>query len=383
MPSGTLKNQLYGLALPLLGQRCLWKAEKGNALHAVLRKHHVVGACIQRMEHGVLTECHAIGYAGLGSIRRSVTEKTLFRTASIAKMVTALLVFRLQTLGKLSVQEPLCEFLGYPVGHPNASDAPITLGMLLSHTSGLLDTPAYFASFERTVPLRTLLESPVSYGQGVPGTVFAYSNFAAGLVGCLLEARFNESFEKLMQRELFAPLQVHASFDTSAVASECVANSYRVLPRGCAFDAGRRIASARPMDKPDPETHYLAAAGNLYITASDLAKLVLVAWQGMDGFVDEPSLQELHTPLLGWPEEQGRMRHSMGLLVLEDGLRDSGRIWGHQGFAYGAVNGVFFDEEGNGFVSLNSGASEQRDGHLAVLNRDLIRLYLKGEFCDG
>ena len=52
-------------------------------------------------------------------------------------------------------------------------------------------------------------------------------------------------------------------------------------------------------------------------------------------------------------------------------------LWGHQGFAYGAVNGVFFDKQGNGFASLNSGASEQRCGHLALVNRDLINWSMK------
>lgn len=381
MPSGTLKNRLYGLALPLLGQRCAWRAERGNALQTVLHKHHTVGACIQRFEQGKLTECHAIGYAVLGS--RPVAENTPFRTASIAKMVTALLVFRLQTLGKLSVEEPLSDFLGYPVRHPGCPNAPITLAMLLSHTSGLVDSPAYFASFDHPVPLQTLLEDEASYGQSVPGTAFAYSNFAAGLIGCLLEARFGESFEALMQRELFGPLHVEATFDASKAAPERTANSYRVLPPRCAFDASTRIASARPMDKPEPPFHYLSAAGNLYITAHDLARLTLVAWQGGDGFVNEQSLRELQTPLLGWPGEKGRMRHGMGLLTLDDASLSRGRLWGHQGFAYGAVNGVFFDERGNGFACLNSGASERRDGHLALLNRDLLRLWLKGETCDG
>ena len=63
----------------------------------------------------------------------------------------------------------------------------------------------------------------------------------------------------------------------------------------------------------------------------------------------------------------------MGLLQLDDKRICSKPLWGHQGFAYGAVNGVFFDEDGNGFVSLNSGASEQRVGHLALINRELIR----------
>ena len=71
------------------------------------------------------------------------------------------------------------------------------------------------------------------------------------------------------------------------------------------------------------------------------------------------------------------MRHGMGLFTLEDeSVCSAYRLYGHQGFAYGAVNGFFFDEEGNGFVSFNSGASERRAGRLSCLNRDLIRMLL-------
>lgn len=51
--------------------------------------------------------------------------------------------------------------------------------------------------------------------------------------------------------------------------------------------------------------------------------------------------------------------------------------FGGTGFAYGAVNGVFFDEQGSGFAMLNSGCSEQRTGHLALINRDLIARLMK------
>ena len=37
------------------------------------------------------------------------------------------------------------------------------------------------------------------------------------------------------------------------------------------------------MKEPDPERRYLPAAGNLFITAPELARLALVAWGGGDG----------------------------------------------------------------------------------------------------
>lgn len=381
MPAGNLKNTLYQLALPVLGLRSPIASVQGGSddenarLCRLLRSHHAVGACIQRFEKGRLTECFTAGNARMEPSAQPVTAKTVFRTASIAKMVTALLVFRLQTLGKLNVCEEVSAFLGVPVQNPHYPQAPITLGMLLNHTSSIVDSPAYFASFQQPVSLTELLQNPASYSGSLPGLQFRYSNFAAGLIGCLLEKRFQQSFEQLAQEHLFHPLGVSATFDLSTLKEKPVADSWRVLPRERCFDAEKRMAAAISLDEPDPERHYLLASGSLFLTATDLAKLALTAWNGHDGFLSPECLSLMQTPTVPWPRQEVCLRHGMGLLKLDDPAIVKKPLWGHQGFAYGAVNGVFFDEEGSGFACLNSGVSEQRQGHLAVINRDLIRFF--------
>lgn len=381
MPAGNLKNTLYQLALPVLGLRSPIASVQGGSsdenaqLCRLLRSQHAVGACIQRFEKGRLTECFTAGNARMEPDTQPVTAETVFRTASIAKMVTALLVFRLQALGKLNVCEELSGFLGVPVQNPHYPQAPITLGMLLNHTSSIVDSPAYFASFQQPVSLTELLQNPASYSGSLPGLQFRYSNFAAGLIGCLLEKRFQQSFEQLAQEHLFQPLGVSATFDLSTLKEKPVADSWRVLPRERCFDAEKRMAAAISLDEPDPERHYLLASGSLFLTATDLAKLALTAWNGHDGFLSPECLSLMQTPTVPWPRQEVCLRHGMGLLKLDDPAIVKKPLWGHQGFAYGAVNGVFFDEEGSGFACLNSGVSEQRQGHLAVINRDLIRFF--------
>ena len=381
MPAGNLKNTLYQLALPILGLRSPIASVQGGSddenarLCRLLRSQHAVGACIQRFEKGRLTECFTAGNARMEPSAQPVTAETVFRTASIAKMVTALLVFRLQTLDKLNVCEELSDFLGVPVQNPHYPQAPITLGMLLNHASSIVDSPAYFASFQQPVSLTELLQNPASYSGSLPGLQFRYSNFAAGLIGCLLEKCFHQSFEQLAQEHLFQPLGVSATFDLSTLKEKPVADSWRVLPRERCFDAKKRMTAAISLDEPDPERHYLLASGSLFLTATDLAKLALTAWNGHDGFLSPECLSLMQTPTVPWPRQDVCLRHGMGLLKLEDPAIVKKPLWGHQGFAYGAVNGVFFDEEGSGFACLNSGVSEQRQGHLAVINRDLIRFF--------
>lgn len=393
MPSGSVKNNLYGVALRVAGKRCAWRGvrEAGNGRDAadeqarrlarILRKGHVVGAGVQLFDSSGLTQGYAVGNARLQPSPVPVTSETVFRTASIAKLATAMLVFRLRTLGKLDVSEDVSDFLGYKLRNPLFPDTPVTLGMLMSHTSSLIDTPFYFSSFTTPVDLRALLTDPAVFSSAKPGERFSYSNFAAGMIGCLLELRMGQSFEALMQKHVFAPLSVRATFDIRKVAPDALADSYRVFPSAASptFDSQRRFAASETIDHPNPDRHFLLAAGNLYITVSDMARLVMPIAAESDstgGFLDSACLRLMKTPAAQWPRQKVCMRHGMGLLVLDDHTISSQILYGHQGFAYGAVNGVFFDERGHGFVSLNSGASEQRDGHLSCLNRELIRLWL-------
>lgn len=385
MPVGTLKNTIYGLAMPFVGKRCEWtevnggQAETNAALRHIFKKRHAVGICVQCFRAGKLTEHYSAGFASLEQPRDIVTEDTIFRTASLAKMITALLVFRLQTLGKIDICEDISTYLGYEVRNPHCPKAPITLGMLLGHTSTIIDSPAYFASFDNPRDLRDLLQNPDTYQNAIPGMQFRYSNFAAGLIACLLENHFSESFETLIRRELFVPLEVEATFDLSTLVGKSVANSYGILPSGIRFNAGKRRESAVSLAQPDPSRHYLLASGNLYVTAKALAQLGIVACNGADGFIDAKCLSQMKNPVSNWPEDAIHMRHGMGILQVQDSRISKETLWGHQGFAYGAVNGVFFDEDGNGFAMLNSGASEQRNGHLALLNRDLIAYLINNE----
>ena len=169
MPSGVLKNALYGAALPLAGMRPRWRsveaysghpqAETARKVERAMRRAHAVGACVQTFCESQPTECYALGFARLAPDPVAVAPQTIFRTASIAKLVTAMLVIRLQTLDYLDVEDDVGELLGYPVRNPLRPDHPITLAALMSHTTGLVDSGAYFEGLRKGTPLRELLQA--------------------------------------------------------------------------------------------------------------------------------------------------------------------------------------------------------------------------------
>ena len=69
-----------------------------------------------------------------------------------------------------------------------------------------------------------------------------------------------------------------------------------------------------------------------------------------------------------------RLNYGLGLLLVEETGVPGLRLFGHQGYAYGCVDGVFADPvTGRRLISLNGGASEARSGRLGCVNHGLIR----------
>ena len=67
------------------------------------------------------------------------------------------------------------------------------------------------------------------------------------------------------------------------------------------------------------------------------------------------------------------LSYGLGLLFVQDPRLSPHRFLGHQGLAYGCVDGAFWEEHtGRTMIFLNGGCSEGRVGMLTCSNRDLI-----------
>src|SRR5947209_13227183 len=66
---------------------------------------------------------------------RQVTLDDPVRVASLSKMVTTIGVMKLVDEGRLDLTSDVSRWLGWPLRNPSFPERPITLGMLLSHTS--------------------------------------------------------------------------------------------------------------------------------------------------------------------------------------------------------------------------------------------------------
>lgn len=384
MPVGSFKNRLYRLALPLYGMKtkgieAVSPSMDTHHLHQladIFHRHHVIGGCLQLIKEGKLGPLITYGYARMPVT--VVKPDTVFRAASITKMITAVGAMTLCEKGLLDLDAPLDRYLPYPVRNPHFPNTPILVRHLFHHTSSIWDGPGYDKALHSSIPLKSLLDDTMNYLPVSPGETFRYSNLAAGIIGSLIEIASCQSLETYMQESVFAPVQMNASYTLKKFLSMSeIACIYRVLTKLHShrpqYDPVQKLETADAFIQPAPEYRYLPAAGNLLTDAASLGNLVCMLINKGENILSNASVQKMQTPAAEYGKQARGVRHCLGLVAIDDPALKTGRLYGHQGFAYGAAEGVFYQTStGNGFVFLNSGASEARYGHLACVNRELI-----------
>ena len=164
---------------------------------------------------------------------RPATPSTLYRIASISKLVTTLAVMKLVEEGRMALDTDVGEYLGYRVCNPGFPDTPVTMRMLLTHTSSLRDEGGYFW-FEGT--LRERLGTPAMWSRDhAPGTYFRYANLPWGVAGTVMEKVTGERFDRLMKRLVLDPLGLRGGYnpaDFDAAALGDLATLYRKATAG-------------------------------------------------------------------------------------------------------------------------------------------------------
>lgn len=143
------------------------------------------------------------------------TPQTRFHLGSVTKQFTAMGILILQSHGKLSVQDPISNFI---------TDSPkewqdITIHHLLTHTSGL--------SSKQSDRLYRKIESATSgpvgpseqvYYLGLtnkwsldsqPGERYAYNNFGYILLAHIIEQVTGQSYIDYLNQTIFTPLKMH------------------------------------------------------------------------------------------------------------------------------------------------------------------------------
>ena len=383
MPSTPMKNLLYRAALPFLApspHKQMKHLETGKSLvhlpyyEHLLVKHRVLGASLLLHDGEQTAQVHTTAY----NPRHVAKEDTLYRVASITKMATALVTLMCVDEDLFTLDTPIRQLL------PETEHASVLDGMtvrhLLCHKSGLQDLPAMDKALRNGSTFDAVLAA-----EGIkashPGEHMEYCNFGFGLLGCLLENVTGMCISELFRVRLFEPLGMRATLDASTLDESLIMPISRVLPYKKGNDVTITKLGRVPLTQPDPLRHFGHTAGAMYTDAPSLARLLELIGNGgvINGkrLVSAEMVAEMTTVQSSTPTRT----YGLGLVLLNRPGISEHRLLGHQGFAYGCVDGAFI-EEGTGriVIFLNGGASEAREGKLGLVNKDVLTWAFRKEF---
>jgi CubicO group peptidase (beta-lactamase class C family) len=141
---------------------------------------------------------------------------SLFRYASISKVLTAATVLGLVDAGRLSLDAPVMGVLARTLPTPPGADArlgAVTVRQLLDHTSGLARWPdPFFAQGVVPAPASCSAAAAVVVGRplaSTPGTRFAYNNANFCLLTLVAEAVTGQPFLDALTAQVLGPRNVH------------------------------------------------------------------------------------------------------------------------------------------------------------------------------
>jgi CubicO group peptidase (beta-lactamase class C family) len=327
---------------------------------------------------------------------------TLYRIASISKMMTTLGLMRLVEAGKLGLDADVSGYLGFELRNPHFPDRPVTLRTLLTHRSSLRDDAGYSfgsdtALKDFVVPGARLYDKGAMWAANAgPGDYFTYCNLGWGIIGTVMEAVTGERFDRLMKRLLIDPLGLRAGYNPAELAPQDLANVATLYRKRTTdteiWDAnGPWIAQADDYSSRAPQApagieRYVIGAnatpfsptGGLRISAHDMGVVMLMLMNGgvHDGkrILGQSTLDQMFTRQWTWDGQAGNGDSLDGLFncwglgneqfpddpATHTRLVEGGGFAavGHLGDAYGLMSVFVADlKNRNGMVALVGGTS--------------------------
>lgn len=267
---------------------------KNLTLEERLAFYKIPGISIAVINNGEIEWARGFGYKDI-STKEPVTQSTLFQAASISKSFTGLAFMKLKENNEIDLDTDVNSYLrSWKIPSNNGWQPKVTIRQLLSHTAGM--TVSGFGGYSNTdaIPTTTQIldgEYPANSLPVIvnifPGTSARYSGGGYIVAQLILEDKFNQPFNKIMDSLVLSPLNLkYSTFEKQLSKSK-----KKLAATGYVLDNQPIIGGCHIY----PE---MAAAG-LWTNPSDLAKIIIEtqkAVQGKSEYISTKSVNEMLTP---------------------------------------------------------------------------------------
>jgi CubicO group peptidase (beta-lactamase class C family) len=320
--------------------------------------------------------------------------RTLYRIASVSKLVTAIVVMQLVEAGRIGLDDDVSQALGFELRHPAHPQAPLTVRRLMSHTSALRDPDDLLpvAPGQRLDDLLAGAQARAWWApepdRGPESGWFQYANTNQVVLGTVVERLTGRCFDEQVRASVLGPLGIAGGFlparDLAPGQEADLATLYRRDAEGRWVPQGpdRTGVCTEPMwpladYEPGRNAALFGPQGALRVSVPGLGRLmrVLLAGGELDGvrLLREETLRAMLEPQWRCDDRPGCANgDTLHGLFREWGLgvqRFAGapgglRGAGHLGMAWGLLSGFLFDPEGGGgVVYAMGGTSAEPDQH--------------------
>lgn len=233
-----------------------------KSVHQVMRKHHLPALAIALVDENGIIYREAFGLTDIEN-NTAASTKSVFKIWSVAKVFTAIEIFREVEEGLVDLSLPITQYLPeFNIKSRYNHEGSVTLKSILAHRSGLPRNKCvtipdatvdihFLERFEKSIS-DCFMAFPVGYR-------YKYSNLGYDLLGRVIEKNRNEGFAGFMRDHLLYDLGMKNSCFSAGDLSDPgkLAKGYEYYKR-----------KYYPMVQSDISS---IPSGNLYSTIEDLS----------------------------------------------------------------------------------------------------------------
>jgi len=180
-------------------------------------KEDRTGACIAAgvIDAGAIATGY---YCADASSQRPYDDHTAFEIGSVTKTMTAALLAELIARGEVTLSDPIAKLLPPGTRVPSFNGHEMTIGQIVTHTSGLPGVPANYRPADINNPYASVTERELLDALAEttltrePGSKWEYSNFAMMVLSYALAKRAGKDYETLLRERLLVPLGMNETY---------------------------------------------------------------------------------------------------------------------------------------------------------------------------
>lgn len=345
------------------------------AIQQIFKEEKVVGLSVAVVKDNKIIYTNSFGSSNLET-GAPLTNKNIFRIASISKSFSATSIMQLIEAGKLDLDEDVSNLVGFPIRHPKYPETIITLRLLMSHLSSINDSEGYF-SLDYINPAKNP-NWQKCYNDYEPGKGYQYCNLNFNMIGTIIERTSGERFDQYVKHHILDPLGLYGGYCVDSLDKSRFATIYDYNVDSAKFIISPNAYAARNEEITNYTMGYstpiFSPTGGMKISATDLAKYMTMHMnygRYKEGRIITKKSSKLMQTALSIEENYGFALENTTKMV--DGIQ----LVGHTGSAYGLFSAMFFDPKKKyGIVVISNGCHPAyKGGYNNVIKRTVNVLF--------